>query len=201
MSLHCSCGHDLVSRPRDVMWPSTLEITKVISPCGAGHVSLLGLRSFLLSMLRAEMMPNVIAPATAQTKFSDCVPTATAAPMIAPSMLATKITARERLVGSWRISRPPRCNRVGRLSGQCRIQHVFSLGFRPSVIRAWRQGRPPIRRPMERNNPSWASVASNVHDIAATRLVHYLFQFSVRSRCTAMLAGLRTLIQTRHGPD
>jgi hypothetical protein len=24
---------------------------------------------------------------------------------------------------------------------------------------------------------------------------------SLRSRCTAMLAGLRTLIQTRHGPD
>jgi hypothetical protein len=29
----------------------------------------------------------------------------------------------------------------------------------------------------------------------------YLFQLSLRSRCTAMLAGLRTLIQTRHGPD
>jgi hypothetical protein len=27
------------------------------------------------------------------------------------------------------------------------------------------------------------------------------FQISVRSRCTAMLAGFRTLIQTRHGPD
>jgi hypothetical protein len=27
------------------------------------------------------------------------------------------------------------------------------------------------------------------------------FQFSLRSRYTAMLAGLRTLIQTRHGPD
>ncbi len=34
----------------------------------------------------------------------------------------------------------------------------------------------------------------------AARL-HYLFQFSLRSRCTAMLAGLPTLIQTRHGPD
>ena len=29
----------------------------------------------------------------------------------------------------------------------------------------------------------------------------HLFQFSLRSRCTAMLAGLRTLIQTWHGPD
>jgi hypothetical protein len=27
------------------------------------------------------------------------------------------------------------------------------------------------------------------------------FQVSLRSRCTAMLAELRTLIQTRHGPD
>jgi hypothetical protein len=27
------------------------------------------------------------------------------------------------------------------------------------------------------------------------------FQISLRSRCTAMLAGLRTLMQTRHGPD
>jgi hypothetical protein len=27
------------------------------------------------------------------------------------------------------------------------------------------------------------------------------FKISLRSRCTAMLAGLRTLIQTRHGPD
>jgi hypothetical protein len=27
------------------------------------------------------------------------------------------------------------------------------------------------------------------------------FQISLRSRCTAMLAGFRTLIQTRHGPD
>jgi hypothetical protein len=33
------------------------------------------------------------------------------------------------------------------------------------------------------------------------RRLHYLFQFSLRSRCTAMLAGLRTLIQTRDGPD
>jgi hypothetical protein len=29
----------------------------------------------------------------------------------------------------------------------------------------------------------------------------HLFQFSLRSRCTAMLAGLRTFIQTGHGPD
>jgi len=29
----------------------------------------------------------------------------------------------------------------------------------------------------------------------------HLFQFSLRSRCTATLAGLRTLIQTGHGPD
>jgi hypothetical protein len=29
----------------------------------------------------------------------------------------------------------------------------------------------------------------------------HLFHFSLRSRCTAMLAGLRTLIQTEHGPD
>jgi hypothetical protein len=29
----------------------------------------------------------------------------------------------------------------------------------------------------------------------------HLFQISLRSLCTAMLAGLRTLIQTRHGPD
>jgi hypothetical protein len=29
----------------------------------------------------------------------------------------------------------------------------------------------------------------------------HLFQFSLRSRCTAMLAGLRTLIQTEHRPD
>jgi hypothetical protein len=28
-----------------------------------------------------------------------------------------------------------------------------------------------------------------------------LFHFSLRSRCGAMLAGLRTLIQTRHVPD
>jgi hypothetical protein len=27
------------------------------------------------------------------------------------------------------------------------------------------------------------------------------FQISLRSRCTAMLAGLRTLIKTRHAPD
>jgi hypothetical protein len=27
------------------------------------------------------------------------------------------------------------------------------------------------------------------------------FHITLRSRCTAMLAGLRTLIQTRHGPD
>jgi hypothetical protein len=27
------------------------------------------------------------------------------------------------------------------------------------------------------------------------------FQISLRSRCTAMLAGFRTLMQTRHGPD
>jgi hypothetical protein len=27
------------------------------------------------------------------------------------------------------------------------------------------------------------------------------FHLSLRSRCTAMLAGLRTLIQTRHGLD
>jgi hypothetical protein len=29
----------------------------------------------------------------------------------------------------------------------------------------------------------------------------HLFHFSLRSRCTASLAGLRTLIQTAHGPD
>ncbi len=29
----------------------------------------------------------------------------------------------------------------------------------------------------------------------------HLFQFSLRSRWTATLAGLRTLIQTEHGPD
>ena len=29
----------------------------------------------------------------------------------------------------------------------------------------------------------------------------HLFHFSLRARCTAMLAGLRTLIQTGHGPD
>ncbi len=29
----------------------------------------------------------------------------------------------------------------------------------------------------------------------------HLFHISLLSRCTAMLAGLRTLIQTRHGPD
>jgi hypothetical protein len=29
----------------------------------------------------------------------------------------------------------------------------------------------------------------------------HLFQFSLRSRCTAMLAGLRTLIQNAHRPD
>ena len=33
------------------------------------------------------------------------------------------------------------------------------------------------------------------------RRLHYLFHISLRSRCTAMLAGLRTLIQTREGPD
>jgi hypothetical protein len=27
----------------------------------------------------------------------------------------------------------------------------------------------------------------------------HVFHFSLRSRCTAMLAGLRTLIRTRHG--
>jgi hypothetical protein len=32
-------------------------------------------------------------------------------------------------------------------------------------------------------------VASNIHPTAATRLVYYLFQFPVRSRCTATLAG------------
>jgi hypothetical protein len=35
----------------------------------------------------------------------------------------------------------------------------------------------------------------------AHKLIDHLFQFWLRSRCTAMLAGLRTLIQTRHGPD
>jgi len=30
---------------------------------------------------------------------------------------------------------------------------------------------------------------------------HHLFHFSLRFLCTAMLAGLRTLIQTRHGPN
>jgi hypothetical protein len=36
-----------------------------------------------------------------------------------------------------------------------------------------------------------------------TRSPHgdHLFHISLRSRCTAMLAGLRTLIQTRQGPD
>jgi hypothetical protein len=29
----------------------------------------------------------------------------------------------------------------------------------------------------------------------------HLFHISLRSRCTVMLAGLRTLIQTWHGPD
>jgi hypothetical protein len=29
----------------------------------------------------------------------------------------------------------------------------------------------------------------------------HLFHFSLRSRCTAMLAGLRTLIHPEHGPD
>jgi hypothetical protein len=29
----------------------------------------------------------------------------------------------------------------------------------------------------------------------------HLFHFSLRSRCTAMLAGLRMLSQTEHGPD
>jgi hypothetical protein len=32
-------------------------------------------------------------------------------------------------------------------------------------------------------------------------LVDHLFHFSLRSRCTATLAGLRTLIHTGHGPD
>jgi hypothetical protein len=42
----------------------------------------------------------------------------------------------------------------------------------------------------------------------ATKAIHpgqpgldQLFYRSLHSRCTAMLAGLRTLIQTRHGPD
>jgi hypothetical protein len=37
--------------------------------------------------------------------------------------------------------------------------------------------------------------------ITFCRDLHYLFHFSLRSRCTAMLAGLRTLIQARDGPD
>jgi hypothetical protein len=35
--------------------------------------------------------------------------------------------------------------------------------------------------------------------ITFCRRLHYLFHISLRSRCTAMLAGLRTLIQTREG--
>src|SRR5258706_375857 len=42
-------------------------------------------------------------------------------------------------------------------------------------------------------------------DPAVTDVEHgpwpHLFHFSLRARCTAMLAGLRTLIQTGHGPD
>src|SRR5258706_6670324 len=33
------------------------------------------------------------------------------------------------------------------------------------------------------------------------RPANHLFQFSLRSRCTAMLAGLRTLTQSEHRPD
>jgi hypothetical protein len=36
---------------------------------------------------------------------------------------------------------------------------------------------------------------------AAQKKALHLFQFALRSRCTAMLAGLRTLIQTEHRPD
>jgi hypothetical protein len=36
---------------------------------------------------------------------------------------------------------------------------------------------------------------------ALPTLRDHLFQSSLRPRCTAMLAGLRTLIQTPHGPD
>jgi hypothetical protein len=32
-------------------------------------------------------------------------------------------------------------------------------------------------------------------------LIEFAPSISLRSCCTAMLAGLRTLIQTRHGPD
>jgi hypothetical protein len=37
-------------------------------------------------------------------------------------------------------------------------------------------------------------------NLARAALAHR-FQISVLSRCTAMLAGLRTLIHTQHGPD
>jgi hypothetical protein len=37
--------------------------------------------------------------------------------------------------------------------------------------------------------------------VGATDSCAYLFQFSLGSRCTATLAGFRTLIQVEHGPD
>jgi hypothetical protein len=46
-----------------------------------------------------------------------------------------------------------------------------------------------------------AAGAGEMCALAQRRFVAHRFQSSLRSRCTAILAGLRTLIQTRHGPD
>jgi len=54
------------------------------------------------------------------------------------------------------------------------------------------------RTPAPRYEPRAARWAPATHALGGPR--DQLFQFSLRSRCTATLAGLRTLIQTRQRP-
>ena len=43
--------------------------------------------------------------------------------------------------------------------------------------------------------------ANEIHRNLSRNETGHLFHLSLRSRCTAMLAGLRTFTQTEHGPD
>jgi hypothetical protein len=59
-----------------------------------------------------------------------------------------------------------------------------------------------------RLSPSWPTrfaelteLSANPTSAKAAAFLSHLLRISLLSRCTAMLAGLRTLIQTRHGPD
>ena len=59
--------------------------------------------------------------------------------------------------------------------------------------------------PLEASSRSQQAGRLKGHGFRKCRLLAgamtHLFQFSLRSRWTAMLAGLRTLTQTGHGPD